>query len=86
MMIAACKYSQFSRRRYFANDVMVLFSYCMVEPSNTIFPSFFRFSSMVQGGGFYISGGHTTLTSCTISRNTAVSIVNSRDDDISRTR
>ena len=86
MMIAGCKYCQFSRRRYFTNGVMVLSSYCMVEPSNTMFPFFFSFFLMVQGGGFYIGGGHTTLTSCTISGNSAVSIVNSGDDDISRTR
>ena len=37
MMIAASKYCPFSRRRYFTNEVMVLFSYSMVEPSNTMF-------------------------------------------------
>ena len=50
------------------------------------FSVFFSLFLTVQGGGFFISGGNTTLTSCTISGNTAVSIVNSRDDDISRTR
>ena len=34
-------------RRYFTNEVMLLFSNCMVEPSNTSFTFFFPFSSMM---------------------------------------
>ena len=66
------------------SDVSLSFSYCMVGSSNTNLLCFLFLT--IQGGGFYIFGGQTRLTSCTISGNSAVSIrsiFNARDDGIS---
>ena len=66
------------------SDVFLSLSYCMVGSSNTNLLCFLF--SAIQGGGFFISGGQTRLTSCTISGNTAVSIrsiLNAREDGIS---